>query len=355
MAVGNALIELAGNILLFALVFGMSATVDVDAMKAQVRNKKAIMTGIFLQFVVLPFLGFLVVNIFDLDHSIGITLLVVTSSPGGSYSNWWCSMFNADLALSVTMTAISTILSVFALPVNLLLYAKFSYDDDVIGSLDWTSLFVALAIVISAIGMGLFCSAKRGTPEFNVFANKLGNFAGIALVVFSATMTSTGGENSKIWERDWEFYVATALPCVLGLVIANIITSGLQLKKPERVTTSVECCYQNVGIATSVALTMFEGDELSLAMGVPFFYGAVEAAVLGVYCIGAWKAGWTKAPKDESFWTVISTSYEVQAQQDTEQKVDIAPTDKAEIQKESVLPDGNVTHHYFEMGKAASK
>lgn len=111
-------------------------------------------------------------------------------------------------------------------------------------------------------------------------------------------------------------------------------------------TTSVECCYQNVGIATSVALTMFEGDELSLAMGVPFFYGVVEAAVLGVYCIGAWKAGWTKAPKDESFCTVISTSYEVQAQQDTEHQVEIAPTDKAEIQKESVLPDGNVTHHY---------
>ena len=73
----------------------------------------------------------------------------------------------------------------------------------------------------------------------------------------------------------------------------------------------MECCYQNVGIATSVALTMFKGDELGAAMAVPLFYGALEAVVLGVYCIVSWKLGWTKAPSNISFWTMISTSYEV--------------------------------------------
>jgi hypothetical protein len=168
-------------------------------------------------------------------------------------------------------------------------------------------------------------------------------------VIFSATMTNTGGEDTKIWERDWKFYVGVTLPCLLGLIIANLLTSFLSLKKPERVcvlllfgvvmtcevsrdlyfltysmfphifihiflpcsTVSVECCYQNVGIATSVALTMFDGDELSEAMGVPFFYGLMEAVILGIYCIGAWKLGWTKAPRDAPIWKVISTSYEV--------------------------------------------
>eukprot|EP00521_Asterionellopsis_glacialis_P007667 CAMPEP_0195287780 /NCGR_PEP_ID=MMETSP0707-20130614/4706_1 /TAXON_ID=33640 /ORGANISM="Asterionellopsis glacialis, Strain CCMP134" /LENGTH=405 /DNA_ID=CAMNT_0040347567 /DNA_START=114 /DNA_END=1331 /DNA_ORIENTATION=+ len=358
-------IELAGNLLLFALVFGMSATVDIEAMKAQLSNHKAIASGVLLQFVVLPFCGFLVVNTFTLDHSIGITLLVVTSSPGGSYSNWWCSMFNADLALSVTMTAISTVLSVVALPANLLIYAKYSYDDDVIANLDWTSLFVALAIVIGAISLGLFCSASRGTPEFNLFANKLGNFAGICLVLFSATMTNTGGDDTKIWERDWQFYVATALPCILGLTIANVATSGIRLRKPERVTTSVECCYQNVGIATSVALTMFNGDELSNAMGVPFFYGIVEAVLIGMYCIVAWKLGWTKAPRNESFWTVISTSYEVLSDTSTiDESIEVTPSASSEKSAARQLEDhvssgnhnpphagGVVHHHYYEMSE----
>jgi predicted Na+-dependent transporter len=82
-------IEIAGNLLLFSLVFCMSATVDMNCMKAQLRNRKAILTGVGLQFVVLPFLGFVTVNALDLSHAMGISLLVVTSSPGGSYSNWY--------------------------------------------------------------------------------------------------------------------------------------------------------------------------------------------------------------------------------------------------------------------------
>ena len=81
-------ITLAGNLLLFALVFGMSATVDIKALVAQMKNKKAILTGCFLQFGILPLLGFIVVKTLQLNETMGITLLVVTSSPGGSYSNW---------------------------------------------------------------------------------------------------------------------------------------------------------------------------------------------------------------------------------------------------------------------------
>ena len=44
-----------------------------------------------LQFVVLPFLGFAVVKVAELDQVMGITLLIITSSPGGAYSNWFCS------------------------------------------------------------------------------------------------------------------------------------------------------------------------------------------------------------------------------------------------------------------------
>lgn len=110
------LIDIMGSALLFSLVFGMSATVDTRSMARQIQNRDAILTGVVLQFLVLPALGFIVVRSLGLSHASGVTLLVVTSSPGGSYSNWWCSLFNADLALSVTMTAISTLLSVVMLP-----------------------------------------------------------------------------------------------------------------------------------------------------------------------------------------------------------------------------------------------
>jgi predicted Na+-dependent transporter len=79
--------QIGAHVLLFFLVFGMSATVDIAQMRKQLKNRTAILIGIFLQFVILPFVGFLIVKLLKMDAAIGVTLLVVTSSPGGSYSN----------------------------------------------------------------------------------------------------------------------------------------------------------------------------------------------------------------------------------------------------------------------------
>jgi predicted Na+-dependent transporter len=84
---GGLAAEIGAHVLLFFLVFGMSATVDIGHMRKQLRNKYALGTGIVLQFVILPFVGFVIVKILKMDAPMGITLLVVTSSPGGSYSN----------------------------------------------------------------------------------------------------------------------------------------------------------------------------------------------------------------------------------------------------------------------------
>ena len=166
-------------------------------------------------------------------------------------------------------------------------------------------------------------------------------------------MTNTGSADTKIWSRDWDFYVGVALPCLAGLLVANIVTTALNLLKPERVTVSVECCYQNVGIATSVALTMFNGDELNEAMGVPFFYGVVEAVVLGIYCIIMWKMGWTKAPRNAPFWKIIATSYEVlEAEQKELDAVEVNVSDSSEgaaAPNEHTNTGGNVLTTYFEM------
>lgn len=96
---------------------------------------------------------------------------------------------------------------------------------------------------------------------------------------------------------------------------------------------------------------MFEGDELSEAMGVPLFYGLVEAVVLGIYCIVAWKAGWTKSPPETPFFTMISTSYEI-IYAETAEKEQLKSLKMGEIPfSESDLgakADGEVTSDYMQ-------
>ena len=322
----NKLVAKIGtNVFLFLLIFGMAGTVDVRSLKKQLGNRYAILTGIAMQFVIMPLLGFAAVMCLKdrgLSHSMGITLLIVTASPGGSYSNWWCSVFNADLALSVAMTALSTMLSIGFLPANLLIYAHLAYgfdsedktdEQNVLKSINFVSLFVSLAIVIGAILTGLYASHRTQSPRFRKCANALGSISGLALIVVSAFFSTSGGsDNVKPWDQHWSFYVGVTMPCLLGLLLANIIAKFAKLEKPEIVTLSVECCYQNVGIATSAVVSMFDDkDDIARAMAVPLLYGLVEAVVLGIYCVIAWKLGWTKAPSDEKICSVIMTTYEV--------------------------------------------
>ena len=68
----------------------------------------------------------------------------------------------------------------------------------------------------------------------------------------------------------------------------------------------------NRGIATSVAISMYDNvEERAQAVAVPIFYGIVEAVAIGLYCVWAWKIGWTKAPANEKFCTVVTKSYEI--------------------------------------------
>ena len=223
----------------------------------------------------------------------------------------WCSIFNAELALSVTMTAISTLLSIVMLPVNLVLYTTTTYSSEVVKSLDWSALFVSLVVVIGGISSGILCSAWANSTRFNLMANKLGNVAGILLVTLSVFVSSSG-EDASLWDQDAKFYIGIATPALVGVIIATWMASKFDLDKPERVAVAVEACYQNTGIATSVAITMFDGKDLAQAVGVPLFYGICEAVILAVYCMLCWKAGWTKAPADENICVVIATSYEVE-------------------------------------------
>jgi hypothetical protein len=96
------------------------------------------------------------------------------------------------------------------------------------------------------------------------------------------------------------------------MALANFISRSIRLSKPETVAISIECCYQNTAIATSVAVTMFTDPTIRAeAVSVPLFYGFVEAIIIGVYCLWAWKMGWTKAPANEKICVVITKTYEL--------------------------------------------
>ena len=149
---------------------------------------------------------------------------------------------------------------------------------------------------MAAIVLGLVAGYQWDYPAFHIYANRFGTVCGLLLIVFSVFLSSgTDGSESNFWNQPWSFYVGVASPCLVGILLANLISRSFQLSKPECVAISIECCYQNVSIATSIAISMFnDPEERSQAVSVPLLYGVVEAVVIGIYCLWAWKVGQMK-------------------------------------------------------------
>ena len=315
---------------------------DVPEFKQRFREPTGIVIGLVCQFVFLPLAGFASIRLFYRGDPVhGIPLLVTVCSPGGSYSNWWCSLFNSDLPLSMAMTSASSLFAVATLPINVLIYLKLSYpSEESAVSLDWGGLFTSLAVVVAGILGGLILGQKK--PAWRSRLNVAGNAAGVSLVLLGFFFSSNS--SAPIWARTESFYAGVAAPCVFGLLISLAFAWACGLRKPHCLSVTIETCYQNTAVPLAVILSSFSNDDadlcaslgmtprrvwaeragagastsdllpacdvLGMATGIPTFYQVVQIASLACVCLAGWKAGWTYAPPKHGFYRVLSRNYQ---------------------------------------------
>ena len=315
---------------------------DIPDFRDRFRKPTGIVIGLVCQFVFLPVAGFLSIRLFYANDPVhGIPLLVTVCSPGGSYSNWWCSLFNSDLPLSMAMTSASSLFAVATLPINVLIYLKLSYpSEESAVSLDWGGLFTSLAVVVVGIIWGLFLGSKK--PRWRGKLNAAGNASGVALVLLGFFFSSNS--SAPIWARTSDFYFGIAMPCVFGLLLSLAFSKLCGLPKPHCLSVTIETCYQNTAIPLAVILSSFSNDDTTLceslgrtprqewrdriangedasqmpppcdvigiAAGVPTFYQVAQIVSLGFICLVGWKSGWTYAPPSHGFYRVLTRNYQ---------------------------------------------
>ena len=315
---------------------------DVPEFKQRFRKPTGIIIGLVCQFVFLPVAGFTSIRLFYRDDPVhGIPLLVTVCSPGGSYSNWWCSLFNSDLPLSMAMTSASSLFAVATLPINVFIYLRLSYSSEQSAvSLDWRGLFTSLAVVVAGILGGLILGQNK--PAWRSRLNVAGNVAGISLVLLGFFFSSNS--SAPIWARTDSFYAGIAMPCFFGLLISLAFARACRLRKPHCLSVTIETCYQNTAIPLAVILSSFSDDDtrlcesldmtprrvwaerasqgastsdllpacdvLGMATGIPTFYQVIQIASLACVCLAGWKAGWTYAPPKHGFYRVLSRNYQ---------------------------------------------
>ena len=323
----SVFVFVGGLVLLFFLLVGMAASVDITLFTQLLRKPLPIGVGLVCQVLVLPALAYAAVSAFGYSTVVSTALLTTCMTPGGAYSNLVCSLLNADLALSIAMTTTSTMLSLATLPLNMYLYIELIYDANV--QLNWASLVQSVGAAAAGLWVGLLVSWKR--PQWRRYANILGTLSGVGLMVFGLlASTSVCGDvcapapsylivlvhyhaqtqKAPIWNRPYRFYIMIAFPILTGIIASNVLCKVAGLRKQQAVAIVVECGYQNTALGLSMMIASFRGDAQGVAMGVPLCYAGVQTVVLLLYCTVAWKLGYTYAPPSTPFLKMLTGNFQ---------------------------------------------
>ncbi len=263
--------------LLGVVMFGMGLTLNLRDFKIVFSRPKDVIIGCLAQFTVMPLLAWGLAWLFRLDEALALGVVLVGCSPGGTASNVITYLAKGDLALSVGMTGVSTLLAPLLTPLLTWALAGKSVDVDVV------SMFMSiLCVVILPIVVGLL--VKWLWPKFTERATDyLPAFSSVAIAFIVAIIIAANAD--KLLAGGLLIVFVVMLHNVCGLSLGYLIGRLLRLAEPKKRAISIEVGMQNSGLASSLATIHFAAYPLATIPGAIFsvWHNLSGAAVAYLY------------------------------------------------------------------------
>jgi BASS family bile acid:Na+ symporter len=252
------------------IMFSMGLSLSLEDFKRLLQQPRAAITGLSCQLLLLPLCAYLVAVAFHLDAPLLLGLLLVALCPGGVTSNLASKYAGGDVALSVGLTAISSIVTVFSLPLILTIAAS-SMDMTIEQfSLPLLPTIIALStLTILPLILAMF-SRKFFPAQVKYFQNKM-LYLATALFLVVIVMT---------WIQQWEGIKSSMQQVGLAVITMNLVTMLLgwycarivRLPVSQRLTLVMEVGLQNSVLAFTVAFSLIGNSSLAIPAA---FYSVV--------------------------------------------------------------------------------
>ena len=250
------------NYLLGVVMFGMGLTLNLQDFRIVFSRPKDVIIGCLAQFTIMPLLAWGLSRAFQLDEALALGVVLVGCCPGGTASNVITYLAKGDLALSVGMTGVSTLLAPLLTPILTWALAGKSVNVDVVGM-----LLSILWVVILPIAVGLII--KYIWPKFTERATDyLPAFSSIAIAFIVSIVIAANA--SKLMAGGLIIMLVVMLHNICGLGLGYLIGRLLGLTGPKRRAISIEVGMQNSGLASSLATIHFAAYPLASIPGAIF-------------------------------------------------------------------------------------
>ncbi len=261
------------NYLLMIVMFGMGLTLKLEDFKLVFTRPKDICVGCIAQFTIMPLLAFGLGKVFGLDAALLAGVILVGTCPGGTSSNVITYMSKGDVALSVGMTSVNTLLAPLLTPAITWLLLRTTVNVDPV------SMFMSIIkVVIIPIALGFIINKLFGQVTQKL-VTVLPTVSVIAICLIVASVVSHNSE--KIFSTGIVVFAVVILHNLLGYACGFGLGKLLKLNASKTKALSVEIGMQNSGLATSLAGTAFPDLAMATVPGAIFsVWHNISGAVL---------------------------------------------------------------------------
>lgn len=251
--VTNVVLPLALAFIMFSL--GLGLTVKDFARVAQ--QPKDFIAGLLSQVILLPLVAFALVSTFSVSPEIALGVMIIAAAPGGVTSNLLTSFGRGDVALSISLTAIISLLSVITIPLIIAFSYSHFFGEAVKGEVSVTRIAVSVFAIVTVpvlIGLAVRHFAEGFALRFDNTARKVSAVL-FAIVLLGAIYQERNNIAEYYADTGLVTFALNVIMLALAWGIGSIFGSGIR----QKIALSIECGLQNGTLAIAVATLLFGG------------------------------------------------------------------------------------------------
>ena len=250
-----ATIFLALSLAFIMFVLGLGLTGD-DFVRV-IKQPKDFFIGAFSQIIILPIVGLIIISIWPLTPELAIGLMIIAAAPGGATSNILTSFAKGDVALSISLTAVVSLICVFTIPFIIFMSLNFMNEEtlqkdfNIFNAVKNVFLIVTVPVIIGMIFRKLL---KKIAVVFEPIGRKISIFL-FVLVLIGAILS----ERENVISYFTQAGIVTLFLNIFMMIIAFNLAKFFGSKEKQKRAITIECGLQNGTLAIVVATTVFGG------------------------------------------------------------------------------------------------
>jgi len=260
------------------IMLGLGLSLTIADFKRILNYPKAVAIAMVCQTILLPMVCFLVAIGFGLQPTLAVGLMLLAASPGGPTANLYSHLYNGDVALNITLTAVNSVLTVFTLPIVVNFSLGYFLASDQYVPMQFAKVIEVFVIVLAPVSIGMLLKSKL--PSFAAKMDKpVKILSAIFLVLIIAAITIR--EREMLANNFGKIGIPILVFNALSMAIGYYLPLLFRVERKQAIAIGMEIGIHNGTLAIFIALNILNNSEMSIP---PALYGLLmffTAALFG--------------------------------------------------------------------------